>query len=151
MPRKTPEERFWSKVDKKGPDECWEWNTRVSNGGYARIKINGKYYQAHRVSYRLNCGPIPKGMLVLHKCDNKICLNPNHLELGNQSKNMKDRSLRGRINMKNERNPNAKLSWDKVREIRSSSLTRGELANKYGISKGHISWVKHNKSWKEVK
>jgi hypothetical protein len=92
--------RFWAKVDKS--EDCWEWIGQKHSNGYGllqcRSRKNRKMIKAHRLSYELHNGPIPEGLLVLHKCDNKLCVNPDHLELGNYSKNLKDaydRGLRG--------------------------------------------------------
>jgi len=64
------EERFWKKVDKKTDKECWEWTGARNNEGYGNMNIDGKYVNAHRVSYYLHFTDIPRGMFVCHKCDN---------------------------------------------------------------------------------
>lgn len=83
-------ERFWKKVDKKGPDDCWEWKGSKSSSGYGHIIFEGKTTDAHRVSYILTHGEIPENLLVLHNCNNKTCVNPRHLRSGTQSENMHD-------------------------------------------------------------
>ena len=83
--------RFWPKVDKAGPDDCWEWNaSRQGTGAYGRIGVNGKVELAHRISYELMHGPIPDGLFVMHRCDNPPCVNPAHLSLGTRRDNMED-------------------------------------------------------------
>jgi hypothetical protein len=77
------------------PYECWEWNGVINNKGYGRVYFEGKYWLTHRVSYIILVGQIPEKLLVLHNCDNSICVNPNHLRLGNNSENMNDRYNRG--------------------------------------------------------
>jgi HNH endonuclease len=73
-------QRFWSKVEIKGEDECWIWKGSKARGGYGHININGKYPSAHRVAYEIVKGEIPPGMVLDHLCRNPSCVNPNHLE-----------------------------------------------------------------------
>lgn len=91
--------RFWDRVDKSG--DCWEWTGAKNKYGYGMLPYGPrkarKSFGAHRVSYEIHFGVIPDGLLVLHKCDNKSCVNPAHLELGNQSKNVQDAYDRGLI------------------------------------------------------
>ena len=85
---------FWEKVDKKSNEECWEWKGNISPNGYGRL---GQIL-AHRISWKLHFGTIPFGKFILHKCNNKICVNPNlgHLYLGTKSDNAKDRERNNR-------------------------------------------------------
>ena len=99
---KTIEERFWSKVDKTpgyGPDgDCWFWAGAKNDGGYGKITANGRRaYRAHRLSYELVHGPIPEGQCVLHRCDIRACVRPEHLFLGTVADNNKDTAHKGRI------------------------------------------------------
>jgi hypothetical protein len=81
-PPPSPEERFWAKVDKVGHhSSCWLWTAAAGYGGYGTFQFDGKNGTAHRFAYVLFNGPIPKGMHVHHKCGNKLCVNPAHLEL----------------------------------------------------------------------
>ena len=80
MPRKTLDERFWEKVNKKTKEECWEWLSVKNEGMYGRFKIKNKIKLAHRVAYELVKGSIPDGLQIDHLCRNKCCVNPNHLE-----------------------------------------------------------------------
>lgn len=94
--RKTPEVRFWEKVEKSGEDECWEWIGGYSSDGYGGFTVDGKSYGAHRYSYMITFGKIPEGLWVLHDCDNPRCVNPNHLKLGTPKDNSEDIVIRGR-------------------------------------------------------
>lgn len=81
QPRKNTRENFYSKL-KKMSNDCWEWQAKIHNPtGYGHICINGKTYLAHRVSYELHIGKIPKGLTVDHVCRNRKCVNPLHLRL----------------------------------------------------------------------
>ena len=91
--------RFWAKVKKNGPNECWLWQASKTSHGYGKIGSGGKYgpsLRAHRVSYEIHYGSIPNGLNVLHTCDNPPCCNPGHLFLGTQSINNWDRAKKGR-------------------------------------------------------
>lgn len=84
---------FWPKV-KRG-DGCWEWRGALDGSGYGKIKIQGNYYRASRVAYSLTRGN-PGGQMVLHTCDNRRCVNPGHLYLGDVRRNSRDMRERGR-------------------------------------------------------
>ena len=95
------ERRFWAKVDKRGPEECWPWtatsNLNRGSQRYGMFRVNGKMRRAIRVAVELHSGAeIPSGMVVRHKCDNSICCNPHHLEIGTQKQNVEDMCLRNR-------------------------------------------------------
>ena len=97
---KNIRERFWKKVDVRGPSDCWEWQGAPGNHGYGTI-IAGRggrlgSYLAHRLSWEIHFGSIPLGMCVLHHCDNRICVNPDHLFLGTKSDNHRDMCRKGR-------------------------------------------------------
>lgn len=144
-------ELFWPKVKKSAPGGCWEWAGTTDDKGYGRLsgKRNGKWAMlaAHRVSYALECGPIPRGMFVCHHCDNRICVNPAHLFLGTAADNNRDMTEKGR-RIAGETHPTSKLDWTKVKEIRASDLPHPILARKYGVSQPTISQVKANIVWK---
>jgi len=83
-------DRFWEKVEIRKTDDCWEWTGALGGSGYGHILMDKKTIDAHRVSYVLANGEIPNGLEVLHCCNNKKCVNPNHLKLGTQRDNMID-------------------------------------------------------------
>lgn len=90
------EERFWAKVDRSlGNDACWLWIAGTS-GGYGMFTISKHRDRAHRISFRIHCGPIPDGMLVCHRCDQPLCVNPTHLFLGTISDNAQDKIHKAR-------------------------------------------------------
>lgn len=87
--------RFWSKVDTSG--DCWEWTAGCFKRGYGAFSYAGKNPgYAHRFSYELHHGPIPKGGVVMHTCDNRKCVNPAHLNAGTQRDNIHDSIKKGR-------------------------------------------------------
>ena len=88
--------RFWDNVDRKFKNECWIYG--IGNN-YGDILINGKKIKAHRFSYELHKGKIPKGMNVCHTCDIPACVNPNHLWIGTQKDNMQDKIKKGRYSV----------------------------------------------------
>ena len=87
--------RFWSKVHVGLPEECWEWQANTGRG-YGMFWFGKTPIVAHRASWMMLRGPIPEGMNVLHKCDNRKCVNPNHLFIGTQSDNVQDMLQKGR-------------------------------------------------------
>jgi len=145
----TLEDRFWAKVDKKGPNKCWEWTAGKNGGGYGAIDEAGKSLRAHRVSWELTYGSIPKGLCVLHHCDNKLCCNPSHLFLGTQADNIADKTAKGR-QAKGEGNGHVTLMREDVFNIRRSSLSQGKLGRLYGVSQYAIWAVKNERTWKHL-
>jgi HNH endonuclease len=128
---------------------CWEWIS-ANDGHYGLIYCNNKNNKAHRVSYEAFVGPIPKGLHILHSCDNPLCINPAHLRPGTAKENMADRDRRGRRDVRGEQIGTSKLTADDVIEIRKSTLGLKELGEKYGVDPSNIWAIRTGKSWKHV-
>ena len=149
-------ERFLKYVVRpENTEQCWVWTGHLKPEGYGRIKINGRFEYAHRVSYVIHVGKIPKGLWVLHHCDNPNCVNPKHLYIGNHADNMRDRTTRGRgVNQvyKGESNPNAKLTWDNVNTIRNmyatGQYTYVQLGEIYNVGFFSIGRIIRQNYWK---
>lgn len=132
---------------------CWIWLGATVPDGYGGIDIGDKKVRAHRASWEAHRGPIPDGMCVLHRCDIPACINPDHLFLGTQLENIADRTKkrRGKNPRKpGESHPNSKLSDEAVRFIRNSDLAQQVLAQRYGVSRPHISLIRSGKRWSHV-
>lgn len=148
-------ERFWQKVDKLSPDDCWEWKGGKSPQGYGVIAVNQRGQIASRVSYEMHFGSIPDGLCVLHKCDNPSCVNPAHLFLGTNSDNVADREAKGRNKPRyGAENGMAELTNDRVIDIRER-FAKGErqvdLAKDHGVTRGTIWKIVHHRIWRHVK
>ena len=143
--------RFWEKVNKT--DDCWEWTAYKNVGGYGVIKIDKKLVLAHRAALILEGVDIPSGMCVCHTCDNRACVNPDHLWIGTQKDNMRDAASKGRLSSPpfvGSDHPNAKLSEDDIISIRSDERPYGEIIKDYPVSKQTIGKIKNNLKWKHV-
>ena len=91
---------FWKYTERNGVDDCWPWLGTKDQHGYGRVPFMTAKFKAHRVSYEMAYGPIKDSLIILHDCDNPNCVNPKHLVMGTQKKNMQDASMRGRLNPK---------------------------------------------------
>ncbi len=143
--------RFWEKVDHKSDSECWNWLAGGSEG-YGQIKINGKTYRTHRISYYIHYKKDPGELLVCHKCNNKLCVNPNHLFLGTESENMQHAFATGRHYRKGILQASARLTEQDVRDIRElrGEISQAKIAKLFGVSCGTIQHIMDGRNWSHV-
>lgn len=128
---------------------CWLWTGTVDRDGYGRVGVSGKSVEAHRAMYELEVGEIIEGMHVCHSCDVRCCVNPEHLWLGTNQQNNADKISKGR-QAKGERNGTAKLTTEKVREIRASRKSNNALSQEYGVVPSVIQAIRSGKLWRQV-
>lgn len=140
---------------------CWEFRG-ASNAGYGIISVgrtprgNKRAVRAHRLMWELTFGPIPRGLYVCHSCDNRPCVNPDHLFLGTAKDNTADMIAKGRKNQASVvgvRNPRARLTEDQVRQIKrelSAGTGPTELSRRYGVGHGTITSIKSGKNWSSI-
>ena len=148
-------ERFFMRVEKKNPNECWNWSGSRTNSKWHGQWRNsaGNIELAHRAAWRLMRCDIPREMFVLHRCDNPICVNPSHLFLGTQSENLKDMWAKGRgrpMPSHGEKHGMSKLTAKSVLEIRESNLSAKEIASKFGVGTTTIYDIRKRKIWKHI-
>lgn len=158
MVRSTLASRLWSKIDQTG--ECWLWTGARYQNGYGSFKLSKEEGndRAHRVMYRFVYGSIPDGKYVLHTCDVRHCVRPDHLYLGTQAQNISDMDTRRRRNIsamsRGIKHGHAKLTDDAVRDIRARYTGKyGNailLAREYGVSANQIRLVGLRKAWQHV-
>lgn len=146
-------ERFWSKVKKT--KNCWNFFGAFTRDGYGQLGIDGQMRRAHRVSWIIHKGIIPKSTYVLHKCDKRNCVNIKHLYLGTQLDNMRDMVERKRNSDNNgEKNPRAILKNSdvlRIRKIYSRGKTKQkELAKKFNVDQVTISHILRKYTWKNL-
>lgn len=153
--------RFWSKVDVTiHAHECWEWKAGLFDNGYGQFKFEGRSTQAHRFAYAfIHGGGLEEWAHICHRCDNRKCCNPHHLFGGSARDNVQDAIQKGRRERavrgkQGERSNWAKLTEDKVRDIRAQyakgNVTYEILAKRYGVTSGAIGWIIKRKSWMHI-
>ena len=156
MPKKiTPaKDLFLSRLGPQEEDKCWEWQGAFKPNGYGQVTVGGrsgigghKWY-AHRLAYTLFVGPIPEGLLICHKCDNRKCCNPDHLFLGDYLDNQQDMARKDRSAF-GERQASHKLTESDVREIRKlgNSVAQSTIASVYGIGQPQVSRIIRRQQW----
>jgi len=164
--------RFWSRVDKRGPDECWPWKAHLQPDGYGNIWLVNKSFLAHRIAYSLWHDEDPGELLVCHDCPggpNRACCNPTHLYKGTYSDNNSDTTKHGRRNdatgdrhwtkkhpeliRYGEQTSHPKLTLKQVAEIRTLYATgnyrQKDLAAMFGVSRTGIEHVVFGDRWRD--
>jgi hypothetical protein len=156
--------RFWAKVDRRGPDECWPWigATDGRRYGHLRLERSRKTRKAHIISWEIeNRLSLPDGKCICHRCDNPPCVNPEHLFCGTYQDNSIDCVIKGRHRafydtewQRGVRNANAALTEEQAREI-IRRIEAGEpnraIAVDFPISEGMVSRIKRGKAWAHLR
>lgn len=137
---------FYQSFVQSHPDKCWPWNGFLEANGYARMRAGrfGNRKLVHRVSYFLANGPFDESRLVCHKCDNRCCVNPNHLFIGDHSDNNSDTYRKGR----NPRQVLSKEQVDAIRILLLNGTTHRRVAAMYGVGKSTITAISSGINWK---
>lgn len=131
---------------------CWIWRNSNKITGYGIINYQGKAKSAHRYSYELFKGEIPKNHEICHTCDNRRCVNPEHLFLGSKTENMQDALKKGRFSL-GENHYQNKLSEKQVKEIRKErekGRSYIDIGKEYGISQESVYDIVKRRTWKHV-
>ncbi len=157
--RKPLEQRFWEKVDKREPTDCWEWTATRTPAGYGHFRLGSltdgtrRKEMSHRLAYVLSTGAeIPKGAVIMHACDNPPCCNPAHLSVGTYAENGKaayDRKRRVSNIKPGENSPRAILTAKDVAYIRKVGYAKSarELAAELGVGTSTITAVRIAQNW----
>jgi predicted XRE-type DNA-binding protein len=141
-PRSDVKQRFLAKV-KEMESGCHEWQAGQARGGYGKFTVWPKTTTAHRVAYELFVAPIPEGKSVLHRCDNRLCVNPDHLFIGDSADNVKD------MDQKQRRGTKSQLTYADVEQIKqmlADRFSQQVIAEKFGVHQGTISRIKLGKT-----
>lgn len=148
--------RFWSKVDIRSPDECWDWQASVNLKGYGRFKLASyTTVTAHRLALVATARKEPAGLCVLHSCDRPICCNPHHLRFGTVADNTADKVSRGRARNGSRSgfdNPACKLTPEQLAIIVTgirAGKNNTEIANDLPVTHSLVSAIRRGKIWKD--
>lgn len=155
--------RFWTKVDKRGPDDCWTWHGAYAGQGkygvmcVTRIRGHKRLEYGHRLSFEIHYGPVPDGLDVMHSCDNPPCVNPAHLSAGTRLANIRDCIRKGRASHHNPargtRQHLARLTDAdvvKARKMRAKGMIYQEVARHFGVAKSTIMAAIKGTTWSHV-
>ncbi len=159
MPKREEsiETRFSQKVQRAAPGACWEWQGSIANTGYGQMSVrrpDGRWTMenTHRIAWKLAHGAIPADQCVLHRCDNRKCVNPAHLFLGTKADNIADMVSKGR-QARGEKKPGAKLTAAVVRQMREmvkSGRTMKQVGRAIGVSASSVCMIASGKRWGHV-
>lgn len=145
--RGNPRAQLYDRISKNTLTGCWNWIgglfVKTGYGQFNNKAISNKPVTAHRASWIIHNGPIPDGMMVLHECDNRKCVNPEHLHLGDNQANMIERSQRGYVHQR-------RLDETKVREmrqLRQQGWGWMKLARRYGVAQNSVIEATMGRSW----
>jgi len=142
---------FWSRIAKT--ETCWLWTGALHPAGYGEIRNSSHRLLAHRLSWRIATGKDPGKFLVLHKCNVKLCVRPDHLYLGGHKENLRDRIEEARARGECFR-PHHKLTEDQVRQIKemlaTKKLSQVRIGEKFGVKRSTILSIHLGHSWKTV-
>lgn len=128
---------------------CWLWSGCWTSGGYGSMTVKGRGLRSHRWAWELTHGPIPAGMVLLHRCDTPACCNPSHLRVGTHSENVSDKVAKGRHAIGSAQGA-ARLTESIVADLRQSGESNRALAKRYGVDKSVISRARSGRTWAHV-
>ena len=146
----SAEERFWKKVDKSG--ECWEWTAGKTTAGYGLFFLNGDQVYAHRYVLELEGIDIPTNMCACHICDNRGCVNPDHLFLGTRADNQKDMAQKGRACRGEDVTGGKLLEGDilRIRDVLACNANQYEIAKYFNIDQSCVSRINTRENWSHI-
>ena len=141
-------DRFMRRVRKT--DSCWVWTGFLTKNGYGRLKIDGYMVFAHRAAFAHFVGPIPNALYACHTCDNRACVNPEHIFIGTHGENMNDRNSKGRqARVRGEANGNSVVTKSEASQIMAMKgvFKQREIAATFGVSRSLVAHIHSGRTW----